>query len=150
MEELETLRRYIESGDLNGALAVLDEMEAMSKEDKINRVRSYLVVLLIHMIKESIEQRTTRSWQNSIRLALHQIEHHNKRRKAGGSYVPAEDMPSLVAEAMETAIIAASTEVLEGTLSPEEVEERIDRKALVAQALSSIAPQFKRESSAPA
>jgi hypothetical protein len=39
---------------------------------------------------------------------LHQIEHHNKRRKAGGYYVPAEDMPQLVAEAMETAIIAAS------------------------------------------
>jgi len=145
MEELETLRHYIESGDLNGALAVLDEMEAMSKEDKINRVRSYLVVLLMHMIKESIEQRTTRSWQNSIRLALHQIEYHNKRRRAGGYYVPAEDMPQLVAEAMETAIIAASTEVLDGTLSPEEVEERIDRGALVAQALLSMAPQFKHE-----
>jgi len=145
MEELETLRHYIESGDMNGALAVLDEMEAMSKEDKINRVRSYLVVLLMHMIKESIEQRTTRSWQNSLRLALHQIEHHNKRRKAGGYYVPAEDMPQLVAEAMETAIIAASTEVLDGTLSPEEVEERIDRGALVAQALLSMAPQFKHE-----
>jgi hypothetical protein len=145
MEELETLRRHIESGDLNGALAVLDEMEAMSKEDKINRVRSYLVVLLMHLIKESIEQRTTRSWQNSIRLALHQIEHHNKRRKAGGYYVPAEDMPQLVAEAMETAIIAASTEVLDGTLSPEEVEARIDRGALVAQALLSLSRQFKHE-----
>ena len=145
MEELETLRRYIESGDLNGALAVLDEMEAMSKEDKINRVRSYLVVLLMHLIKESIEQRTTRSWQNSIRLALHQIQHHNKRRKAGGYYIPAEDMPQLVAEAMETAIIAASTAVLDGTLSPEEVEARIDRGALVAQALLSLSPQFTHE-----
>ena len=145
MEELETLRHYIESGDLSGALVVLDEMEAMSKEDKINRVRSYLVVLLMHMIKESVEQRTTRSWQNSIRLALHQIEHHNKRRKAGGYYVPAEDMPQLVAEAMETAIIAASTEMLDGTLSPEELEERIDRGVLVAQALLSMAPQFQHE-----
>src|SRR5215813_9187681 len=145
MEELEALRRYIESGDLNGALAVLDEMEVMSKEDKINRVRSYLIVLLMHLIKESIEQHTTRSWQNSIRLALHQIEHHNKRRKAGGYYVPVEDMPQLVAEALETAIIAASTEVLDGTLSPEEVEARVDRGALVTQALLSLSPQFKHE-----
>lgn len=144
MEELETLRHYIESGDLGGALTVLDEMEAMSKEDKINRIRSYLVVLLMHMVKESIEQRTTRSWQNSIRLALHQIERHNKRRRADGYYVPAEDMPQLVTEAMETAIIAASTEVLAGSLSPEEVEERIDCKALVAQALASLMPQLKQ------
>jgi hypothetical protein len=145
MEELETLRHYIESGDLHGALAVLDEMEAMSREDKINRIRSYLVVFLMHMIKESIEQRTTRSWQNSIRLALHQIEHHNKRRKAGGYYVPAEDMPQLVSEAIETAIIVASTEVLDGTLSPEEVAARIDCKALAVQALERLMPLFKHE-----
>jgi hypothetical protein len=143
MEELETLRQYLEAGDLSGALTVLDEMEAMSKEDKINRVCSYLVVLLVHLIKEVVEQRTTRLWQNSIRLALHQIEHHNKRRKAGGYYVPALEMPELVAEALETAILVASTEVLESTLSPEEIEARLDREALIAHALRSLAPQFQ-------
>ena len=54
-------------------------------------------------------------------------------------------MPQLVSEAMETAIIAASTDMPGGTLSPEEVEERIDREALVAQALLSLSPQFKHE-----
>ena len=143
MEELETLRQYLEAGDLSGALTVLDEMEAMSKEDKINRVRSYLVVLLVHLIKEAVEQRTTRSWQNSMRLALHQIERHNKRRKAGGYYVPAVEMPELVAEALDTAILVAATEVLDGTLSPEDIAARIDREALAARVLHSVAPQFQ-------
>jgi len=141
MEELETLRHYLEAGDLSGALTVLDEMEAMSQEDRVNRVHSYLVVLLVHLIKEVVEQRTTRSWQNSIRLALHQIEHHNKRRKAGGYYVPAAEMPELVAEALDTAILVAATEILAGTLSPEEIEGRLDRQALIAEALHRLAPQ---------
>lgn len=141
MEELETLRHYLEAGDMPGALAILDEMEAMSKEDKINRVRSYLVVLLVHLIKEVVEQRTTRSWQNSIRLALHQIEHHNKRRKAGGYYVQTVEMPELVTEALDTAILVAATETLDGSLSPEEIADRLDRQALIADALRRIAPQ---------
>ena len=35
MEELCELRRYIEMGDTAAALALLDEMDEMSKDDKI-------------------------------------------------------------------------------------------------------------------
>jgi hypothetical protein len=35
MEELYELRRYIETGDTAAALALLDEMDEMSKDDKI-------------------------------------------------------------------------------------------------------------------
>ena len=38
MEELWELRRYLEASDVAGALALLDEMEAMAKDDKIDRI----------------------------------------------------------------------------------------------------------------
>ena len=41
MEELWELRRYLEAGDVDAALALLDEMEEMSRDDKITRIRSY-------------------------------------------------------------------------------------------------------------
>jgi len=40
MEELWELRRYIEAGDVEAALTLLDEMEEMSHDDKITRIRS--------------------------------------------------------------------------------------------------------------
>ena len=36
MEELLTLRDLLIKGDVSGALAIVDEMEEMSKDDKIN------------------------------------------------------------------------------------------------------------------
>jgi hypothetical protein len=38
MEELWELRRHIEAGDYEAALALLDEMEAMARDDKITRI----------------------------------------------------------------------------------------------------------------
>ena len=45
MEELWELRRYVEAGDVDTALALLDEMEEMSHDDKITRIRSYIALL---------------------------------------------------------------------------------------------------------
>src|SRR5262249_30147781 len=68
MEELYELRAYIESGQYKEALLLLDEMEEMSRDDKINRISSFMEVLLVHLIKQAAEQRTTRSWDVSIRV----------------------------------------------------------------------------------
>ncbi len=48
MDELITLRKYIEARNYKEALALIDELEEMSKDEKINKVESYIVILLIH------------------------------------------------------------------------------------------------------
>ncbi|CAN5719770.1 hypothetical protein BH10CHL1_BH10CHL1_00630 [soil metagenome] len=51
MEELAELRSYIEQGKYPEALVLLGEMEEMSHEDKINKIGSFVVILLLHLIK---------------------------------------------------------------------------------------------------
>jgi hypothetical protein len=87
MEELLELKRLIYRGDIQDALLLIDEMEEMSKEDKINKIYSYCIVLLTHLIKQNAEKRSTRSWQVSIDLAVDRIQRINKRHKAGGTYI---------------------------------------------------------------
>ena len=84
MEELLTLRELLIKGDMSGALAIVDELEEMSRDDKINNIRSYAVVLLMHLIKQQAENRTTRSWDLSIRNSIRSIQTKNKRRKSSG------------------------------------------------------------------
>ncbi len=48
MDEFITLRKYIEARNYKEALALIDELEEMSKDEKINKVESYIVILLIH------------------------------------------------------------------------------------------------------
>ncbi len=82
MEELITLRKYIEEKDYIKALEIVGELEEMSKEDKLNKIYSYAVILLVHLIKQEAEKRTTRSWDVSINNSVREIKRTNKRRNA--------------------------------------------------------------------
>jgi hypothetical protein len=70
MEELLELRSYIEQQRYPEALNLIAELEEMSREDKINKIRSFAVILLLHLIKQEAEKRTTRSWDVSIHYFL--------------------------------------------------------------------------------
>jgi hypothetical protein len=93
MEELWELRRYMQAGDVEAALALLDEMEEMARDDKITRIRSYMKILLTHLIKQAVERRSTRPWDVSIRNAVDEIVTRNKRRKAGGGIFHLRNSP---------------------------------------------------------
>ena len=138
MEELYELRAHIESGHYKEALLLLDEMEEMSRDDKINRISSFMEVLLVHLIKQAAEQRTTRSWDVSIRNALRQIVRINKRRKAGGWYLTDEELSVALEEAYESALDSASLEVYEGRYTAEEIHTPVDRAEIIQLAFEKI------------
>ena len=130
MEELYELRTYLETGKYQEALLLLDELEEMSRDDKINRISSFMEVLLIHLIKQAAEKKTTRSWEVSIRHALRQMVKINKRRKAGGEYLTAQELRTALEETYESALDSASLETLEGQYTAEELDARVDRTAI--------------------
>jgi hypothetical protein len=111
MEELFTLKELLLKGDIKGSLALVEELEEMSRDDKINNIRSYAVILLLHLIKQQAEKRTTRSWEVSIRNSVREIQRKNKRRKAGGYYLTTEELVETLEEAYLNALDEASLEV---------------------------------------
>jgi len=145
MEEIIELRHYIESGKYQDALGLLDEMEEMSRDDKINRISSFMEVLLLHLIKQAAEQRTTRSWDVAIRNSLHQITKINKRRKAGGWYLTNEELRVALLEAYAPALDTASLEAFEGTHTPEEIDSMTNRAAILDSAFARIVRQSESE-----
>ena len=104
MEELTQLRTYIERGQYNEALNLIGEMEEMSKDDKINKITSFMEILLLHLIKQAAEKRTTRSWNVSINNSLRQIARINKRRRSGGYYLEEEDLREALSDAWPSAL----------------------------------------------
>ena len=67
MEEILTLKELLHQGKVSEALVIVEELEEMSKSDKINKIFSYGIILLLHLIKQVAENRTTKSWESSIR-----------------------------------------------------------------------------------
>ena len=139
MEELFELRAYLEQGRYEDALRIIGELEEMSKDDKINRIDSFCVVLLIHLIKQEAEKRTTRSWESSIRHAVREINKVNKRRKAGGYYLKQDDIHEILENAWAEAIESAADEAFGGQYDAKWMEQQVDKSKIIQKARDLIA-----------
>lgn len=142
MEELLELKARLLKGDLKGSLAIVEDLEEMGRKGIIKTIRSYAVILLLHLIKQQAENRTTRSWEVSIRNSVREIQRENQRRKAGGYYLTSAELQEVLAEAYLNAIDEASLEVQEGRYEPEELEDFINKDELLDRALNLIAPSM--------
>ena len=76
-QELIDLRNSILEGRYADALAIVDELEGMSKQAILRNIRSFLVRLMIHLIKNQVEKRLTNSWAASIEGAVAEIQDLN-------------------------------------------------------------------------
>ncbi len=139
MEELFELRDHIINHRYGEALTLVEEMEEMSRQDKVNKIYSFAITLVLHLIKQEVEQRSTRSWELSIRNSARQIARINKRRQASGSYLEQAELAEAVSDAFLPALEQAAIEAFEGRYSEEELEERLDRQIVEMKAMESIA-----------
>jgi len=128
MEELLELRKCVEEQRYPDALLLIGELEEMSREDKVNKIYSYAVILLLHLIKQEAEHRSTRSWEFSICNSVDQIAITNRRRKAGGVYVPPEELGELLREAYPLALKRAAMEAFEGQFTEVQLEDKVDQE----------------------
>jgi hypothetical protein len=78
MKEILELKRLIQNDDKAGALLLVSEMEEMSRSDKVNKIYSYSIILLSHLIKQDAEKRMTKSWEVTIGMALDKIKRTNR------------------------------------------------------------------------
>jgi len=138
MEELLELRSAVEAGRYNDALLIIQEMEDIVRDDKITKIGSYMVILLIHLIKSHAEGRMTRSWRNSILNALSSIEKANKRRSSGGTYMTASELQATLEENFADALRRASEEAFGGVYTAKQLAERVQIAAIKEQAMDYI------------
>jgi hypothetical protein len=137
---ISSVKDLLIKGDVQGALIIVEELEEMSRNDIIKTIRSYAVILVLHLIKQQAENRTTRSWKVSIRNSVREIQREHKRCKAGGYYLTQEELQETLEEAYLNAIDQASLEVEEGRYQPEELEKLVNREEIINRALALILP----------
>ncbi|CAC5343646.1 MULTISPECIES: DUF29 family protein [Planktothrix] len=138
MEEILTLKELLLKGDIPGSLAIVEELEEMGRKDIIKTIRSYAIVLLIHLIKRQVEKRTTRSWDVSIQNAIFEIRDENKRPCSQSYYLSPEELDEVLEVAYKQAINKASLEVSEGIYEAKELEKLANKEEILNQAMELI------------
>ncbi|MBD2626005.1 DUF29 family protein [Trichormus variabilis] len=135
-QELVDLRTSIIEGRYADALAIVDELEGMSKKATLRQIKSFLKILLIHLLKNNLEQRLTNSWVASIRHAVVEIKDINLKENKKSYYVNRDEWETLILEeVIEDAIADASEEVFNGAYSQFKLSEIVDRTELIQTAL---------------
>ncbi|WP_016949210.1 DUF29 family protein [Anabaena sp. PCC 7108] len=138
MEELLELQQLLISGNISEALLLVEEMTEMSKDDKLNKIFSFGIILLMHLIKQSAEKRSTKSWEISIANAVKQIQRTNKRRKTGGNYITTAELQETLEDAYQSALNQAALEAFAGKYDPETVAKMVDKEMILEQAIALI------------
>jgi hypothetical protein len=131
-QELIDLRTSILEGRYNDALMLVDELEGMSKQAILRNIESFLERMILHLIKNQIEQRLTNSWVASISDSLRRIQKLNLKDNKTSHYVAVDEWLPLIEEAIEAAIRPASTEVQEGVYTPFQLSDMVDRDQITS------------------
>ncbi|MFB2919790.1 DUF29 family protein [Aerosakkonema funiforme] len=138
-QELIDLRTSILEERYSDALAIVDELEGMSKQAVLRTIKSHLLVLLMHLIKNQIEQRLTNPWANSIRNSTREIKKLNIKDNKKYYYINENEWENIIEEeVIEDAIADASEEVMNGKYSRSQLSEMLDKTQLLQIALALI------------
>jgi Domain of unknown function DUF29 len=129
-QELIDLRQSILDGRYQDALDIIDELEGMSKQAILRNIESYLVRLLIHLIKIQIEKRTTKSWRSSIANSIIRIKKLNLKDNKKSYYIDPGEWQEYIAEALNPALNEACIEVKEGIFDYKQLKKEIQKKQL--------------------
>jgi hypothetical protein len=130
-QELIDLRTSILEGRYADALAIVDELEGMSKQAILRNIESFLVRMLVHLIKNQIEQRLTNSWVASISDSLRQIQKLNLKENKTSYYIKQDEWEPFLEEAIEAAIRPASVEVMDGAYNSFQLSDLVDRTEII-------------------
>ncbi|TVP55897.1 MAG: DUF29 family protein [Nodularia sp. (in: Bacteria)] len=139
-QELTDLRNSILQERYADALAIVDELEGMSKKAILRQIKSFLKILLIHLIKNQVEQRLTNSWIASIRNAILEIQDVNLKENKKSYYINQDEWEDFINDVViESSIADASLEVMNGKYTRSQLSAMLDKNQLLTTAIKFLA-----------
>jgi hypothetical protein len=86
-QELWDLRVSILEERYEDALTIVDELDWMSRKGVLRNIRSFLIRLILHLIKNQVERRLTNSWAASIKGSILEIQDLNLQDNKNSHYI---------------------------------------------------------------
>ena len=130
-QELIDLRNSILEQRYTDALAIVDELEGMSKQGILRNIESFLLRLMIHLIKNQVEQRLTNSWAASIESSILEIKKLNLKENKKSYYLNIDEWVEILEDTIELAIRPASLEIINGKLSRQQLSQMLNKPQLI-------------------
>ena len=144
MEEILELKDCLLNREYDRAFAIVEDLEAMGRQDKINNLESFLTILLVHLIKIQVEKRVTRSWKNSIINSILAIQKRNKLGKKS-HYIKPNDWGENISNCQNGAVLNAARETFEG-IDYQELKKLVNFDKLTSSSVSLLSLTYEYSS----
>lgn len=131
MEEIIALKTSILESRYEDALEIVDNLEEMGKQGILRNIASFLRRLMIHLIKNQVENRLTNSWASSISDSILEIQSLNMKGNKTSYYINSDEWQPYLEIAIERSIRPASIDIFEGKLKPQQISQSINRETLI-------------------
>lgn len=142
--ELVELREAIRQGRISEALYIVDELDDMGRRAIIRNIESYLVVLLMHLIKSQAQKKLTRSWMKSLRNSILEIASLNLQDNKKAYYIHQASWGEHLEYAYQRAFFEAADEV-DGGIDSKALAVRVDKAEVlrIAEHLLNLSYQYQ-------
>ena len=129
MLEILEIKKHLLAGEIESALLIVEELEEMGRQSEIRNLESFLVILLIPLIKIEVEKRLTNSWRASIINSLLSIQKRNNLGKKA-HYIYSQNWQEYLEDNFIPALVSASHEVF-GGINYKELKTMCDRTSIL-------------------
>lgn len=129
MKEILDLKQELLKGNFSEALRLTTELETMARQDKINALENFLVLLISRLIVMQVVDDVYQSYINDIRNSLIEIQQRN--RLGDSFYIKVDLWQSHYENVVPYAILVAveTTELIDDT-NVEQLKEKVDYEVL--------------------
>lgn len=130
-QELIQLRISILEGRYQDALAMIDQLEWMGNQQVLLTIENFLVRLLIHLVKNHVEEKLTNAWAAGILDSVIKIYKLNIKDNKSSFYITKNDWKIYLNDVFEDAVFAASVEVANGAYKPHQLRDILHREKII-------------------
>ena len=113
---------------------MVTDLEDMSRECRVRQIASFIVVLLLHLIKRNAAAHSTRSWDVSIANAVVEINEVQQSRNTKNALLGEQELAALLHNQYRRSLNVASLEAFGGIDVPD-LEKKVNEDAIVSIAL---------------
>jgi hypothetical protein len=133
--ELINIRRAILEKRYTEAITIVDQLERMNNKAILRQIKSFVKILLIHLIKNQIEERLTNTWVAVIRNAILEIQDINLHDNKTSYYINHNEWYEYIDNYIDISIRDASVEVLNGVYNEFQIAQMVDKYQIIELAI---------------
>ncbi len=130
-QELFQLRLCILEGRYQDALAIIDQLEWVGNQQILLTIENFLVRLLIHLVKNYVEEKLTNAWAAGILDSVIKIYKLNMKDNKSSFYINQNDWKIYLTDVFEDAVFAASVEVANGAYKPHQLRDILHKDQII-------------------